>query len=199
MANFNSYIPLLLQVEGGYQNNPADAGNFNSLGQNVGTYRGISARFYENIIKRPPTVADMKAITKEYAEQLYKEYFWRKVQADKINDQAIANTIVDHHVNAGTGVRLAQQVLNDRFGYKMPEDNKMGPITLKALNEVNPQQFVGIYNEYRANHYRTRSNSNTFVNGWLARLENFAYSNPGTVISSGAIVLMGVFFSPLAP
>jgi lysozyme family protein len=197
MANFNSYIPLLLQVEGGYQANPKDGGNFNSLGQNVGTFRGISARFYEGILKRPPTVADIKAISKEYATELYRLYFWNKCQANNIKDQAMANTIVDHQVNAGDGVRLAQEVLNERFGYKMAEDNGMGPITLKALNEVNPKQFVEIYNEYRAQHYRTRSNSSEFLNGWLERLKKFAYSNPGVALSTGAILLIGVFFFAL--
>ncbi|MDP2687522.1 MAG: glycosyl hydrolase 108 family protein [Aequorivita sp.] len=193
MANFNSYIPLLLQVEGGYQANPDDKGNFNSLGQLVGTFRGISARFYEGIIKRPPSIADIKAITKTEAENLYRVYFWNKCQADKINNQAIANTIVDHHVNAGGGVKLAQQVLNDRFGYSMFEDNGMGPITLNAINQVNPAQFVSIYNEARASYYRSIGNA-TFLNGWLNRLQKFAYNNPGTTISTGAILLIGTFF-----
>lgn len=197
MASFNSYIPLLLQAEGGYQNNPEDKGNFNSLGQRVGTFRGISARFYEGILKRPPTVADIKAITKEYATSIYRQYFWNKCQADNIKDQAMANTIVDHHVNAGSGIELAQEVLNNHFGYHMAEDNGMGPITLNALNQVNPKQFVTLYNEGRAQHYRTRSNSSTFVNGWLDRLKKFTYSNPGAAISSGAIILIGVFFVAL--
>ncbi len=197
MAYFNLYIPLLLQAEGGYQANPEDKGNFNSKGELVGTFRGISARFYEAILKRPPTVADIKAISKEYATTLYRQYFWNKCQANNIKDQSIANTVVDHQVNAGDGVRLAQQVLNDRFGYKIAEDNGMGPITLNAINEVNPNQFVTIYNEARAQYYRSRSNSPTFLGGWLTRLKKFAYNSPAATISTGAILLVGVFFLAL--
>ncbi len=193
MASFAAYLPLLQQVEGGVQKNPADPGNYNSLGQLVGTNLGISARFYESVIKRPPSEADMRNLTKEKANPLFKAYFWDKCKADSINNQAIANTIVDHHINAGSGVKLAQQVLNDRFGYNMAEDNGMGPITLKAINEVNPAQFVSIYNDARAAYYKKIGNS-TFLNGWLIRLKDFAYSNPGKTISAGAILLIGGFF-----
>ena len=193
MASFDKYIPLLAQVEGGYQNMANDPGNFNSLGQNVGTNFGISARFYETIIKRPPAVSDMYAITASLAKGLFKNHFWNVCKADQIKDQAMANTIVDHHVNAGSGVKLAQKVLNDHFGYKMAEDNGMGPITLAALNAVKPSAFVSRYNEARADYYRSIGNA-TFINGWLTRLKSFAYSNPGIAISTGAVILIGVFF-----
>lgn len=194
MASFETYTPLLQQAEGGFQKSANDPGNYNSLGQLVGTNFGISARFYEGVINRPPSENDMRNLTKATATKLFKTYFWDKVQADKINNQAIANTIVDHHVNAGTGVKLAQQVLKNRFGYnKMEVDNGMGRITLTAINEVNPAQFVGIYNEARANYYRNIGNP-TFINGWLDRLKKFAYNNPGTTISTGAILLIGGFF-----
>ena len=74
MASFNLFIPILQKIEGGYQNLAGDDGNYNSLGIRVGTNFGISARFYEDIIGRPPTVADMKAITKDKAKVLYKKY-----------------------------------------------------------------------------------------------------------------------------
>lgn len=181
-----------MQVEGGYQADPADQGNYNSLGQLVGTNRGISARFYEGIIKRPPTVADIINIGRLEAENLYHTHFWNKCRANEINNQAMANTIVDHHVNAGTGVRLAQETLNKHFGYTMPTDNAMGPITLKALNEVNPAQFVNLYNKGREDHYRKIGGK--FLSGWLARLQKFAYAHPVATISTGAIILLAGFF-----
>lgn len=192
MANFNAYIPLLLQVEGGYQAHPNDAGNYNSLGQLVGTNQGISARFYEDIIGRPPTVADIKSITKSEAEQIYRQYFWNALNANQINNQAVANTIVDHHVNAGTGARLAQQVLNNHFGKNLAIDNKIGTQTLAALNSVNPNAFVNVYNDARADYYRSLSNSDSFLQGWLHRLKSFAADNKGTIAIAQIVVLLGV-------
>jgi len=193
-ASFQTYLPLLLQVEGGYQNHPNDPGNFNSLGQNVGTNKGISARFYEGIINRPPTVADMKAITTAQATQMYRQYFWNPVRADEINSQAVANTIVDHHVNSGQGVRLAQQVLNNRFGKKLKVDNSMGPLTLAAINSVHESNFVPAYNQARADFYATLNNSPSFLAGWLKRLESFAVTHQKKILGFNTIVAIGLFF-----
>lgn len=195
MASFEIYSPLLQQVEGGFQKNPNDPGNYNSLGQLVGTNFGISARFYEGIIKRPPTEADMRALTPSKVKPLFKAYFWDKIKGDYITNQAVANTIVDHQINAGTGVRLAQEVLNNNFGYRMAEDNSMGPVTLAAINKVNPSLFVSRYNEARADYYRNIGNS-TFLSGWLLRLKKFGYDNPGTAITTGTVILLAGFFLP---
>jgi type VI secretion system secreted protein VgrG len=115
----------------------------------------------------------MRGITKNGAERIFRDFFWDSQKADQIRSQAIANTIVDHQVNAGSGVKLAQQVLNDHFGFNMSEDNQIGPQTLSALNSVNATEFVNIYNRAREAYYRRVGNS-TFLEGWLIRLEKFA-------------------------
>lgn len=189
MANFSEYLPLLQQVEGGFQKHRDDPGNYNSRGELAGTNFGISARFYEKIIGRPPTEADMRAITKQEAEVLFRDHFWNAQRAWQINNQAVANTIIDHHVNAGSGARLAQQVLNDHFRFSLVVDNQIGPQTLAALNSVDPAQFVRIYNEARADYYRRIGNA-TFVDGWLIRLKKFAFENQG--ISLLAMVTLTV-------
>lgn len=174
MANFQTYLPLLQQVEGRFQKNPKDRGNYNSLGELVGTNYGISARFYEEVIKRPPSEADMRAITKSKAAILYRAYFWDKQRANEINSQAMANTIIDHQVNAGDGVLVAQKLLNKSFGFNVGIDNQIGNETLGALNSVDPARFVTLFNQDRAEHYRTRSNSAEFAEGWLRRLKKFS-------------------------
>lgn len=195
MASFETYNPILKKLEGGFQKSSKDPGNYNSLGHLVGTNFGISGRFYESIIKRVPTEADMQAITPEQAKQIFKTKFWDNCQADQIRDQSIANTIVDHHINAGGGIRLAQEVLNNYFGHQLKEDNVMGPITLAALNKVNPSLFVHRYNMARSEHYR-KNNNPTFIDGWLRRAEKFAYRNPKTSISAGVLIVMAGFFLP---
>ncbi|WP_417885340.1 glycoside hydrolase family 108 protein [Zunongwangia sp.] len=187
-ASFEAYSPMLQQVEGGYQNNRHDPGNKNSLGEYVGTNHGISARWYENILGYPPSKADMLAITKSYAKQLFLKYFWQQNQGDRILSQAIANTIIDHEVNAGNGVQLAQRCLNDHFGYHLDDDDVMGNETLTAINSVNPTKFVRLYNEYRKKHYQNLSNSPEFLSGWLKRLQKFAVSNPSFSIGSVLVV-----------
>ena len=192
MASFYTYLPLLQQVEGGFQKNPKDPGNFNSKGELVGTNYGISARFYEGIIGRPPSEADIRAITKSFAQKIFLDHFWNAQKADQIVNQAMANTIIDHQVNAGDGVRLAQKVLNHHFGFNLSSDNQVGPKTLKALNSVQPAEFVTIYNKARADHYRRIGNA-TFIEGWLIRLGKFAveHQKPISLFTVAAVATAG--------
>lgn len=196
MANFNTYLPLLQQVEGGFQKNPKDRGNYNSLDQLIGTNFGISTGFYEGVIGRPPTLADMLAITKTRAAELYRVYFWNAQRASEIISQAIANTIIDHQVNAGNGVLVAQKLLNARFGFSISVDNRMGNESLAAVNNVDVGKFVTLFNEQRAEHYSTRGNSDEFADGWLRRLTKFAveYQKPISLITIGAVATVGFLF-----
>ena len=176
MANFNLFIPILQQVEGGYQNLVKDDGNYNSLGQRVGTNFGISARFYEGIINRPPTVADIKAITKDKAKQLYKIYFWDDVHGDSLTNQSVANLITDHAVNGGEGSigKIVQRILVNDFGKVLTIDGDIGPKTAAVINSVNqPVLFDKIKAARKSFYY---SLGGDFLNSWLDRLTKFTYT-----------------------
>lgn len=177
MANFNLFIPILQKIEGGYQNLLGDKGNYNSLGKNVGTNHGISAGFYEGIIKRPPTVADMKAITKEKAKQLYKKYFWDDVQGDTLKSQSIANLIADHAINSGESPigTIVQRILKQDFGKAIKIDGDIGKITAGIINTVNQKQLFDKIKTARANYYNSLGGE--FLTSWLNRLKNFQFTD----------------------
>jgi lysozyme family protein len=176
MANFNLFIPILQKIEAGYQNLSSDRGNYNSLGQRVGTNFGISARFYEGIIGRPPTVQDMKNITKAGATALYKKYFWDDVQGDSLINQSVANIIADHDVNGGEksiGL-IVQRILVDDFNQNVTIDGDIGIRTAQAINAVDQQSLFDKIKAARADFYNSIGGS--FLNGWLDRLTNFTFS-----------------------
>ncbi len=179
MANFSLFIPILSKIEGGYQNLAKDDGNKNSLGQLVGTNYGISARFYEGIIGRPPTVADMKAITKDKAKALYKKYFWDDIQGGSLINQSVANLICDHAVNAGESPigTIVQRILVNDFGKKITIDGDIGPQTAKAINSVNQQSLFDKIKAARESYYYSLGGS--FLNSWLNRLKEFSFSKNG--------------------
>ena len=173
---FELYVPLLLAVEAGYQNLVGDSGNYNSLGQRVGTNFGISAKTYESWIGRPPSIADMKAITKPVALQIYRKWFWDEIHADQINNQSVANLIVDHNVNGGYKVieKAVQRVLNEKFNKGLTVDGVFGPKTLAAINSVDQQiLFDGIVAERRKIYNQI---GGEFLNGWLNRLSEFTFT-----------------------
>ena len=177
MASFDSFLPLLLQVEGGYQNNENDSGNYNSLGQLVGTNHGISAETYESWIKRPPSVSDMKNILRGTAIQIYKAWFWNKMKGDYIASQSVANILIDHGVNAGTSRagKMVQQILNDTFGKSLLVDGVIGNKTIAEINSVNPQSLFNEIKQERTAHYYALGG--TFLTGWLKRLKQFVFAD----------------------
>lgn len=179
MANFNLFIPILQKVEGGYQNLSGDGGNFNSLGQRVGTNHGISARFYEDIIGRPPTVADMKAITLSKAKSLYKKYFWDDVHGDSLINQSVANLIADHAVNSGESPigTIVQRILKNDFNKNIVVDGDIGPKTAAAINSVNQQSLFTKIKAARASYYYSLGGE--FLSSWLNRLKEFSFTKNG--------------------
>lgn len=176
MASFEAYKPLLLQVEGGYQAHPEDNGNYNTEGHLVGTNYGISAPVYENWIGRLPTVADMKAITKAIAFQIYKANYWDACKGDYFKNQSVANLVIDHAVNAGVASagRLVQRVLNNEFGYNLAVDGVIGNATINAINSIIDQKRLhDRILESRESFYLQIGGP--FVDGWLVRLSNFVF------------------------
>lgn len=200
-ATFHAFYPLLSEMEGAFQKIASDPGNYNSLGQLVGTKYGISAKFYEqNVLGYAPTEQDMRNITKGEAKSIYKDFFWNVNKAYKINDQAVANTIIDMQVNSGRGVRIAQEVLRDEFGATKPNgepisvDGIAGNNTINAINSVNPAQFVKKYNSARKDYYKNIGNDE-WIDIWLNRVKRFAYTSQTTISIVGILFLAGLGYS----
>lgn len=153
MADFNLFSPFLLEAEGGYQNSPNDTGNFNSLGQNVGTNKGISAKTYEAWIGHPPTISEMQAITTATALAIYKQNYWDAIGADFITSQNNANIICDHLVNAGGSAGKIAQTICNLMGKTLIVDGAIGPNTRAAINSVEEATFYNSYKQARKYYY----------------------------------------------
>jgi lysozyme family protein len=192
MAIFNAAYLLVADAEGGYQNHPSDTGNYNSLGQNVGTNLGISAKAYEDWINRPPSVADMRAITPAIAAEIYRRKYWDPILGDQIQSQQVANIFFDGRVNHGrTGVTLMQRVLG------VNADGTVGPVTLAAINRANPSKLVNDYREARRAFYYQLVEGNpsysAFLQGWLNRLATFSTSAVG-LTGGFAVLAIAIYF-----
>jgi lysozyme family protein len=173
MALFEKFASTVAQFEAGYQNHPNDQGNYNSLGQLVGTNYGISAAFYEAVFKVIPSATTIQSITKNQAKQLFKNHFWDKLFADSIQSQAVAETFVDHGINAGnkSATSIMQETLIVDFGRGIEFDQIMGSETLNAINSVDGSQLFASFNKRREAYYRSLGNVN-FIQGWLKRVKD---------------------------
>lgn len=173
MADFRKALEKVARVEGGYQNHPNDAGNYNSRDELVGTNWGISAPVYEQWIDEPPTEADMRDMKKEEAEAIYKTLFWDRILGDDIADQDVAEIFFDGYVNHGrTGIRIMQRVLG------VVPDGIVGPLTLGAINAASAVQLFNAYVGARLLFYHrlvaSRPRLGVFLKGWMNRLATFA-------------------------
>jgi len=136
MADFSKAFPIILKNEGEYVNDPKDSGGE--------TYRGISRRWFPNwggwkiidIYKK-----DKKLNNKNLSENkelvnlvfsFYKKEFWDKIWGDKINNQKVANLLLDSSVNIG----IANAIKMSQKSFALLESGKMDNILLKKLNSV---------------------------------------------------------------
>lgn len=176
MASYELFKNSIEQAEGEYQNLIHDKGNYNSLKQRVGTNHGISAKFYEGIIKRPPTVQDMKAITKADAHLLFETEFWDVMKADHIKNQAVAEIIVDHAINSSnrTTAGIVQNVLNASFSKNLKVDRVIGTKTITAINSVNQKQLFEEIAKERLTYYRGLDDYIYFAESWERRVFHLA-------------------------
>ena len=161
MSNFNVAIQIVLKNEGGCVNNPNDPGGETNF--------GISKRSYPNV--------DIANLTADQASAIYLSDFWNPNFYGLINDQNIANKVFDFAVNAGASV--ANKYLQDSYNNypcvndKITVDGSIGPVTLKAINGVDPVILLGIFKSNIATYYRQlvvqNSRNREFLKGWLHR------------------------------
>ncbi len=176
MASYELFKSSLERAEGGYQNLKNDKGNYNSKKELVGTNHGVSARFYERVIGRPPSIADMKAITKVEAHILFKNEFWDKVRASELKSQGVAEMIADHAINANPRViaGIVQRVLNTQFNKRLKVDYVIGIKTLTALNSVDQNKLFTKIAQERLAYYERLKDYKYFAKSWNRRVFELA-------------------------
>jgi len=134
MSSFDLAIPLTLENEGGYVNNPKDPGGATNF--------GISLRFLQqnNIHINDDgiiDVQDIKNLTKEQAIEIYRRYFWDRNSYAEIGQQRIANKLFDIGVLHGPSrvIAIAQTCLWAR-GIALQIDGILGRETIKEINAL---------------------------------------------------------------
>jgi len=182
MASFDIAYNISARHEGGYTNNPNDAGNWTggkvNSGVLVGTNWGIAAPTFASYLNRIPTVADMKNMSASTAKAIYKINFWDKIKLGDIKDQQVANIIFDAYINqtGGTGWMI-RKALGDDVSFKL--GMSVGD-QVPRINAVAGKTFFEAFKAQRKAYYE-RQNNPTFIKGWLNRLSSFTYETVETL------------------
>ena len=184
MAEFLKALPTVLFHEGLLEDNPADPGKITNFGISLQWLKQTGALSPEDFktcdINHDGTInaQDIKSLTKEDVQNLYKMYWWDKSDYDKIADQDIATKIFDLAVNMGThaAVLCAQRAVRAAIGLQLVLDGRLAFGTVTALNMCDPKILMAAIKSESAGYYRGIKSSAAaeFINGWLKR----AYDEP---------------------
>ena len=162
MADFMVYAPLLHELEKGVSASSYDRGGFTVDGVTLTTFR----QFYG----QGKTREDLLKITPEQWCHVMKTGYWDVCKADLIEDQALAELIVDWCVNSGTArIRNVQTILEVR------PDGAVGPITLGAINNGDTAEIYRRIMAAREGWYerivRNDPSQQRHFRGWMNRLK----------------------------
>jgi len=178
MANFDEAFDKTMGHEGGYVNDPTDAGGE--------TYRGI-ARVYNPQWEGWDIIDDTKPNINDseldpYVRQFYEERYWDVNRLDEF-PQSIANEMFDTGVNMGIGraAKFLQECLNylNRNGQLFTDlvvDGAIGSASLNALAKVKKDEeiLLTMLNVCQGRHYmdymRKSPIQEKFARGWFKRV-----------------------------
>ena len=121
----NKIIDHIIDVEGGYINDPSDSGGETNFGITVGVARAFGYR------------GAMVDMTRDHAFVIYSAKYWDSVRADDMPG-SVAAEVVDTGVNCGTtrAGKFLQRSLNVLTpGKAIAVDGVIGSGTIRRLNE----------------------------------------------------------------
>ena len=155
--NWQQSFRLMLASEGGFSNHPSDPGGMTNL--------GVTKATWENWIGRQSDEAEMRGLTPERVEPMYRKKFWDAVRGDEL-PVGLDYLMFDFAVNAGAG--RAIKTLQSSVG--ATPDGGFGPITMAAVQAVDPVELIERFSQAKENFYRSLNTFATCGKGWLNRV-----------------------------
>jgi lysozyme family protein len=173
MAQVSKLAQFILKWEGGFVNHPNDPGGATNMGVTIGVWK---AQGYDKDGDGDIDVNDLKLLTKDDAINILKKNYWNRWFGDKIQDQRIANTLVDWVWGSGAwGIKIPQRLLG------LKDDGVVGYITLNAVNQVDPDKFLKELYKARYKFLKDIVKSNpklkVFLKGWNNRMDDLVNHN----------------------
>ncbi|MFL2777999.1 MAG: holin-associated N-acetylmuramidase [Paracoccus marcusii] len=183
MPSVEQIARQIVAREGGYVNDPDDPGGATNFGVTIGTMQSLGMD-----LNRDGRIdaADVRALTRAQAEQIFVEHYFRKPRLAELPDPLQAS-VFDMYVNAGGNAVKILQRLVSRMGFRTADDGVVGPMTIAAVAdaaEAAPDHLVDAYGIARRNYYYAladqRPASRKYARskaggkgGWITRAEEF--------------------------
>lgn len=150
---FDEAFEALLRAEGGYSDHPADPGGATRFGVTQAVARSEGYK------------GDMREYPLSDAKRVYRKRYWTALRLEEV-PPSIRFDLFDAAVNSGTAqaMKWAQRIL------QIPDDGKVGPVTIQALNTVNVNKFLAKYNAARLHFLTSLPGWANFGRGWARRI-----------------------------
>lgn len=198
LSRFDKCLRVVFGSEGGWSDNPNDAGGKTNFGITEGTLR---AAFADGQVGHD----DIRKLTRDEAAAIYRARYWDAAHCDEI-PEPVDLFVFDAAVNCGvrTGVKFLQSALVFVTGEPLAVDGGFGPATRGAMHEfcaahehISKDRIIGIHPDVllrllalavlaeRTEYYlaisdgeastaerrRQEIKNRTFLRGWFARVE----------------------------
>lgn len=160
--NFPASLALVLAHEGGYVNDPRDPGGATNKGVTQAVYDDCRAK--EGLPKR-----SVKLLNDYEVGAIYRKRYWDAIRGDQLPG-GVDYCIFDFAVNSG--VDRASRYLQRAM--QLPEDGKVGPLTIAAAMSETPQSLIEKVCASRLNFLRQLKIFDRFGRGWTVRVEDVA-------------------------
>lgn len=162
---FDRALTHVLEMEGGFDNDPYDPGGATNRGITLATYAAWKGQAL-NAATSPGLLAALKTIAPEEVRDIYLKRYWRTAGCAQLQP-ALALMQFDTGVNhgPGTAIRILQQVVGTDV------DGEIGPQTLAAIAAMPMMKILDAYAANRRERYRAMPHFWRFGRGWLARVD----------------------------
>jgi lysozyme family protein len=150
--NFDAAFDVLVKHEGGFSDHVADPGGKTRYGITEAVARRVGYR------------GDMRELPLDLAKRIYREDYWNAIRAEQL-PPAIRYAVFDAAVNSGPAqsVRWLQRALG------VTDDGVIGPQTLSAANQANPDALRARLVAQRLRFMTNLGTFDDFGRGWSRR------------------------------
>ena len=176
---FEVALKHVLEMEGGFTDDPADPGGPTNKGITLGVlaaWRKVTL----NGKTRRALVSQLKTISDETVREIYRRRYWRLAHCAEFSPP-LALMHFDAAVNHGVGgaMRMLQQVVG------VDVDGEIGPETRAAVRRRDVGKTVKAYADIRRTRYKALPHFWRFGRGWLRRVDTTLSRSMGMLASRG--------------
>jgi lysozyme family protein len=155
--SFQACLPIILQLEGGFVDDPQDPGGATNLGVTLDTL--------SSWLGHAATVAQVRALTAAAVGPIYEARYYNPSHAGDC-PPGVDLMVFDEAVNQGVGRAIT--TLQRCAGVN--PDGAFGPKTKAAVDAIAPVTLIERIAADRDAHYRALPTFAHFGKGWLARV-----------------------------